>query len=83
MLVRSKVKKSKHRNTNLNNSVYRAGLLTESAEDALRHVYVVTRGPAAAVLSFLRFNCDSLGRTDSFTQLTGNTPLLRQMIIVI
>lgn len=47
--------------------VYRTSLLTESAVDALSHVYVVSCGSSASVRSWLALDGNAVGRTGSST----------------
>src|SRR5690606_17792379 len=60
----------------LDDGVGRAGLLEEAAVDALRHVDVVARRAAAAVLARLGLDRDREGRTDGLAQLAGDAALL-------
>mmetsp|Transcript_41709 Transcript_41709/g.102751 ORF Transcript_41709/g.102751 Transcript_41709/m.102751 type:complete len:233 (-) Transcript_41709:112-810(-) len=60
----------------LHDGVHGARLLAEAAEDALRHVDVVARGPAAAVLPLLRLDGDGLRGAHRLAQLASNAPLL-------
>src|ERR1700730_7292481 len=54
----------------------RAGLLAEAAIDAFRHVDVVARGAAAAVVARLGLDGDRECRTDRLAELAGDAALL-------
>src|ERR671913_1407018 len=56
--------------------VHRARLLAVAAVDALGHVDVVARGPAAAVGPGLALDHDALRRADRLAQLAGDAALL-------
>src|SRR6056297_2441914 len=60
----------------LDDRIDRARLLAETAIDAFRHVDVVARGAAAAILA--RFGVDGYGlrRADRLAQLAGDAPFL-------
>jgi hypothetical protein len=60
----------------LNNGVNGAALLAVSTVDALGHIDIVTGRAAAAVLTLLRLNGDSLGRADGLAELASNAALL-------
>jgi hypothetical protein len=60
----------------LHNGIHGAGLLAESAVDALCHVNVVPGGPTRAVLPGLRLDGDGLGRADGLAQLAGDAPFV-------
>src|SRR5689334_2195891 len=60
----------------LDDGVDRAGFLAEAAIDALRHVDVVTRRAAAAVLARLGLDGDGERRADRLAQLAGDAALL-------
>ena len=60
----------------LNNGINRAGLLAETAVDALCHIDVVACGPPAAVHTLLGLNCDGLRRADGLAELASNAALL-------
>src|SRR4051812_46167499 len=54
----------------------RAGLLAEAAIDAFRHVDVVARGAARAVLARFGLDGDRLGRANRLAQLASDAALL-------
>src|SRR5690242_14129154 len=56
----------------LDNCVDRAGLLAQPAIDAFRHVDIVTRRAAAAVLARLGLDGDGQRRANGLAQLAGN-----------
>src|SRR6478609_7912131 len=60
----------------LDDRIHRAGLLAEAAVDALGHVDVVARRPAAPVLARLGVDGDRLRRADRLAELAGDAPLL-------
>src|ERR1700676_1907436 len=61
----------------LDDGVDRAGLLTEAAIDALRHVDVVARrAPAAVVVARLGLDGDGLRRADRLAELAGDAAFL-------
>ena len=60
----------------LDDRIDRAGLLAQAAIDALRHVDVVARRAAAAVVARLGLDRDRLRRADRLAQLAGDAALL-------
>src|SRR5439155_22595498 len=60
----------------LDDRIDRTGLLAIAAIDALRHVDVVARRAAAAVLARLGLDRDRQRRADRLAQLAGNAALL-------
>ena len=64
----------------LDNRVDGARLLAEAAVNALGHVDVVARGPAAAVLALLGLDGDGLCRADGLAELAGNAALLARRV---
>ena len=60
----------------LDDGIDRAGFLAEAAIDALRHVDVVARGAAAAVLARLGLDGDGERRADRLAELAGDAALL-------
>lgn len=48
----------KKKELTLNDSIDRTALLAKPAVDAFRHVDIITRGPPAAVLTFLSLDRD-------------------------
>src|SRR5438477_5556415 len=60
----------------LDDRVDRTGLLAEAAIDAFRHVDVVARGAAAAVVARLGLDGDGERRTDRLAELAGDAALL-------
>src|SRR5215469_8694077 len=60
----------------LDDGVHRAGLLAQTAIDALHHVDVIAGGAARAVFARLRLDGDGLGGTDGFTELAGDAAFL-------
>src|SRR6056297_952642 len=59
----------------LDDRIDRAGLLAETAINAFRHVDVVARGAAAAVLARLALDRDRLSGAHSLAKLARDTPL--------
>lgn len=55
------------------NSIHGATLLAHAAVDTFRHIDVIPGRTPTPVLALLGLNCDSPGRADSFTELTGYT----------
>ena len=49
------------------NRINRSSLLTKSAVNALGHIDVIARGPAAAVIAWFRFDGNGQGRTHRLT----------------
>src|SRR3954452_22471614 len=56
--------------------IHRTRLLAQPAVDALRHIDVVSRGPAGAVLARFGLNGDRLGGADRLTQLASDAAFL-------
>jgi hypothetical protein len=46
------------------NGIHRTAFLAEATVDTLGHINIVSCCPSATVLSFLGFDCDSLGGAD-------------------
>src|SRR3990172_13407829 len=59
----------------LDDRVHRTGFLAETAEDALGHVDVISRGAARAVLALSHFDLDRQCRTYRFAQLAADAAL--------
>src|SRR5687768_7362648 len=55
--------------------IYGAGLLAQTAIDALRHVDIVAGRPAAAIVTRLGLDRDGQRRANSLAQLTGDAAL--------
>lgn len=60
----------------LHNGINGAALLAVSTVDALGHIDIITGRTAAAVLTLLRLNGNSLGRADGLAELASNAALL-------
>ena len=60
----------------LDDGIHGAGFLTEAAIDAFRHVDIVARRAAAAVIARLGLDGDGLRRAHGLAQLAGNAALL-------
>src|SRR3546814_3987749 len=56
--------------------IHRAGFLAEAAIDALRHVDIVARGAARAVLAGLGLDGDRQRRADRLAELAGDAAFL-------
>jgi hypothetical protein len=65
----------------LDNSINRAGLLAETAVNALGHVNIVTGRATGSILTGLSLNGNGLGGADGLTKLTGNAALLSYKFI--
>lgn len=59
----------------LDNGVNRAGLLAETAVDALCHIDIVASGSSASILTLLGLDGNGLGGADGLAQLASNTSL--------
>jgi hypothetical protein len=61
-------------------SVYRAGFLAETAENALGHIYIIFSCSAGSVRAGLTFNCNGKGRAGSFAKLASDATLLTSRV---
>ena len=64
----------------LDDGINRAGLLAETAEDALGHVDIVFGGATRAIRTWLRLNDDSECRASSLAQLASDATLFARRV---
>lgn len=55
-----------------NDGIYRTALLAESTVDALGHINIISGSSSTSINTLFSFDGDSLGRTNSLTELAGN-----------
>lgn len=63
-----------------NDGINGAALLAVTAVDALGHIDIISGRSSAAVLTFLGFNGNGLGRADGFAELASDAALLASWV---